>query len=234
MKRSRPFIGALLAGLLALVGSVVLTDPASASAGAEPVPGRARIHAVADGEGAAWGMQLVDFDVAVARAHGFEVVTLPDGSRASVPAAKADAAVTGRYVPTSGVIPAGAVAKGGGASTADRGEAVGDCGMSWVSLDAMGGSQALLITGMVLVPDAGDPWDVHWKVRIDDNGGDSTQTYDEYDGFSGFLSWTSYARWLGLTPGLAFATVNWWQSYTITESGWVCWSAGPYAWADIV
>jgi hypothetical protein len=164
----------------------------------------------------------------VARAHGYEVVQLPDGSRASVPKAKAAAARSGEYVPARGVLPAPGVS-----TTYDRGEAVGDCGMSWVSLDARGGSQATLGTGMILVPDAGDPWDVHWSVRITDNGGRSTQPYSEEDGFSGFLSWTAYARWLSLTRGLATAVVNWW-SFTITENGWVCYSYGPIAIEEIV
>jgi hypothetical protein len=173
-------------------------------------------------------MRLVDFDARVARAHGFEVVTLPDGSRASVPAAKAEAARKGEYIPASGVVRK-ETSSSGGVSAFGYGAAAGDCGVSWVSLDARGGSAADLGTGMTLVPDAGDPWDVHWKVNITDNGGSSNQTYTEYNGFIGFLSWTAYARRLHLTPGWAFATVVWWQSYTITENGWVCWSLGPSA-----
>jgi len=227
MKRSRPVIRALLAGLAALVASIALTLPASASVGQGASPVRAG--------GPAFGMRLIGFDEEVARSHGYEVVTLPDGSRASVPAAKAEAAATGRYVPTTGVIPVGADPQGGGASTADRGVSPpGDCGISWVSLDAIGLSQAILATGMALVPDAGDPWDVHWRVNITDNGGSSNQSYTEYDGFIGFLTWTSYTRRLSLTRGWAFATVNWWQSYTITENGWVCWSYGPSTSEEII
>jgi hypothetical protein len=176
-------------------------------------------------------MRLVDFDARVARANGFEVVTLPDGSRASVPAAKAAAARKGEYVPKTGVLRK-APANGGG-SAYGYGALPGDCGVSWVSLEDRG-SDALLLTGFELVPAAGSPWDVHWKVNINDNGGSSSQSYDEYDGFEGFLSWTAYARWLRLTPGWAFATVVWFQSWTVTGNGWVCWSAGPSASEQIV
>ncbi|MGC9665203.1 hypothetical protein ACNTMW_01455 [Planosporangium sp. 12N6] len=181
-------------------------------------------------------MRLVGFDADVARAHGLEVVTLPDGSLASVPAAKADAARKGAYVPTSGVIKKRAVDGQAGKSSGDvvspygYGEATDpSCGTSWVYLDPIGGARANLGTGMKLVVDAGDPWDVHWHVNIEDNGGNSTQAYSEEDGFLGPFSWTAYARKLSLTRGWAQATVVWYGSYTVTENAWVCWSEGPSA-----
>lgn len=183
--------------------------------------------------GHCWGMRLVGFDARVARAHGFEVVTLPDGSRASVPAAKADAARRGDYVPTSGILRETATSANGGASTYGYGEAVGECGVSWVSLEPKGGSTANLGTGMSLIPKAGEPWDVHWRINIVDNGGSSNQYYDEYDGFIVNFSWVAYTRRLGLTRGSAFATVVRYASYTITENGWVCYSYGPSA-SDVI
>ncbi|WP_285473243.1 hypothetical protein [Actinoplanes sp. NBRC 101535] len=170
-------------------------------------------------------MRLTAFDARVAEAHGYRIVILPDGATASVPASLAAAAESGTYVPTSGVIPAEPAE--GDMSTSDYGAADGDCGMSWVSLEARGGSKATLLTGMALRPDAGDPWDVHWNVNISDPGGSSTQSYSEGQGTSGLLTWTAYARILGLTKGYAFATVVWYSSYTVTDNGWVCWSAGP-------
>lgn len=172
------------------------------------------------------GMRLVDFDAKVARAHGFEVVTLPDGSRASVPAARAEAARTGEYVPQSGVLKKAETS--GGPSANAYGEAVGECGVSWVGIDPIGGSRATLTTGMSLVPDSGGPWDVHWHVDISDTAGNSTQNYDEYDGIMSGFGWSAYARRLSLTRGWANATVTW-GSFTITEAGWVCYSYSPTA-----
>jgi hypothetical protein len=171
-------------------------------------------------------MRLVGFDANVARAHGFEVVTLPDGSRASVPAAKAQAARTGTYVPRSGVVKKAATIRSVGVSTDSYGETVGDCGVSWVGLDPIGGSKATLTTGMSLVPDSGGPWDVHWHVDVGDNGGHSTQNYTEYDGYMSGFGWAAKARRLGLTRGWANATVTW-GSFTITEAGWLCYSYSP-------
>src|SRR5262245_57190725 len=50
------------------------------------------------------GMNLVGFDEKVARANGYEIVTLPDGAQASVPADLADAARSGAYRPEVGVL----------------------------------------------------------------------------------------------------------------------------------
>lgn len=172
------------------------------------------------------GMRIVGFDAEVARAHGYEVVTLPDGALASVPADKAEAARTGEYVPTAGVLsPKGSE---GGISANAYGEASGNCGTSWVQLIARGGGSAGLTTGMSLVIDSGGPWDVHWNVDISDNGGNSTQRYSESDGYFGTLglSWAGKARSLKLTKGWANATVTS-GSFTVTEAGWVCFSYSP-------
>ncbi|WP_432990559.1 hypothetical protein [Dactylosporangium sp. CA-233914] len=204
-------VGVLVASIATSGGSAVAA-PAEASAAGESSP----------------GMRLVKFDAAVAEANGYKVVTLPDGARASVPAALAEAAQRGDYVPTTGVIrPTGI------ASTSGYGEVGGNCGMSWLGLDARGGSRATLTTGMQMNPDAGGPWDVIWRVNITDNGGSSSQSYSEDDGFYGYLSWTAFARDLGLTRGTAIANVSSWLSYAITTHGWVCWSNGPVASANI-
>jgi hypothetical protein len=169
------------------------------------------------------GMALVGFDAEVANAHGHRIVTLPDGSQASVPADKAEAATKGTYVPQQGVLK-----KGTSFSTNSYGQATGDCGTSWVGLDPRGGGRAVLTTGMTLVHDSGGPWDIHWHVEIADNGGYSTQNYDEYDGYySGLgLGWAAKARTLNLTRGWANATVTW-GSFTITANGWLCYSYSP-------
>ncbi|GIE80483.1 hypothetical protein Aph02nite_64330 [Actinoplanes philippinensis] len=171
-------------------------------------------------------MSIAGFDADVARAHGYEVVTLPDGAVASVPAEKAEAARLGKYIPRSGVIPPPA----GGVSTSAYGETVGDCGLSWVQISPRGGAKASLTTGMTLVPDSGGPWDVHWWVDVADTGGYSTQPYTEYDGYysSIGLSWTAKARSLNLTRGWANVTVTF-GSFTITEAGWICYSYSPTA-----
>jgi hypothetical protein len=170
------------------------------------------------------GLRLVGLDATVAKAHGYAVVTLPDGTEASVRADLAPAARNGSYRPAHGLL--GAAKSGGAISPDSFGEVIGDCGDSWVELDAIGGARATLTTGFDLVPDSGGPWDVHWHVGISDNGGHSTQNYSEENGFYGSFSWIAYARRLGLTRGPATASVTG-GSFTITEAGWVCFSYSP-------
>jgi hypothetical protein len=178
------------------------------------------------------GMHLVGFDAATARAHGYVVTTLPDGSTASVPAARAADAHAGAYRPAAGVLANTSGKTGNTVSPDGYGLKQGDCGDSWVELDAIGDARARLLTGMDLVVDSGGPWDVHWHVSIHDNGGSSTQNYGEQDGFLGAFSWTAYARGLGLTRGTAIAGVTS-GSFTITGAGWICFSYSPTTAANI-
>lgn len=182
------------------------------------------------------GMQLAGFNAEVARANGYEIVTLPDGSQASVPASKAGEARAGRYVPTTGVLKSGAGEPAGARDSKSgdsigangTGEKVGDCGVSWLQFNGTGGNnKALLLTGFYLTDDdGGPPWDVHWHVYISDNGGDSTQNYNEGQGAISGYAWQSQYRTLTLTRGPAYANVTA-TSFVITTHGWVCFSAGP-------
>jgi hypothetical protein len=171
------------------------------------------------------GMYLAGFDAAVAHANGYEVVTLPDGSQASVPADKAEAARTGSYVPTVGILKA----------PRSRGEKVdsaydekaGECGRSYVSLNERGNQAANLGTGFFVDNgSAGNPWDVHWHVSILDNGGVSSQNYSEEDGRLAGNAWLARNRVLHLTRGFAYANVKT-SSVVITTRGWICYSYGP-------
>lgn len=166
---------------------------------------------------------LVGFDADAARANGYEIVALPNGAQASVPVDKAEAARTGEFVPTEGVL---RPPNPGGASPQDHDSIPGDCGSSFVALWAMGNSRADLDTGFELIPSAGAVWDLHWSVGISDNGGKSVQHYDEGDGYNVGTTWTA-SRILSLTRGMAYAAVIGYSSFTITTHGWVCYSYGP-------
>ncbi len=171
------------------------------------------------------GMRLVDFDEEVARAHGFEIVELPDGSRASVPAEKADAARAGIYWPTEGVLRSNDDEHG---LLRGYDYKPGECGVSYVGLNAIGSSLAVLETGYDIEVDA-DVWAMNWNVRINDNGGSSNQHYESSDGGPGVFTWESEIRLLGLTRGPASATVEWYTSWALLTNGWLCYSLGPSA-----
>lgn len=209
----------LTAGLaaLALIGGSLL---ASTAAGAAPGGSLAQApSASAPGEAA---MKLVGFDETAAKANGLEIVTLPDGAQAAVPAAKAAAARAGTYRPTKGVLPA----KSAGTPGTNYAEITGDCGTSWVNLSPTGYAWAVLTSGVRLRPEAGSAWDVHWTIEIKDRGGRSAPYFDEYDGFTGSFSWTMYGVDVHLTVGPATAQVTY-GSFIITSEAWVCYSYGP-------
>jgi hypothetical protein len=177
------------------------------------------------------GLRLAGFDADVARAHGYEVVTLPDGSQASVPAEKAEAARNGEYVPTVGVLKTTSKRlRAAGASGVDQyAELPGDCGKSYIALwdQAAPDGKATLHTGFHLVPAAGTPLSVSWLVNITDTAGSSNQPYSELDGNIWGTSWIGHLRVLQLSKGWANATVVWYSSWTIAANGWFCYSYGP-------
>jgi hypothetical protein len=147
---------------------------------------------------------VIGFDRDQAKADGYEIRSLPDGTEYSVPiGTPADA------------IPNNLVVKGG------------NCGTSWVSETAVGNVSVDLGTGFNLFPIQPPAVAYTWKVRLDDRGGTS------YQYWSGFLrarkSWKGWRRIHGLTPGAADAMVVRGSSLAILVGGLVCGSTGPRA-----
>jgi hypothetical protein len=180
------------------------------------------------------GLALAGFDAAVAKANGYEIVTLPDGSTASVQADRTAAARAGTYRPTTGVLRASGE-PGGGVSAQmayEWSEVPGDCGASKIHFWSIGSSMAYLRTGFYLIPSAGSPWDIHWTVNISDGGGQSTQYWNEYQGNNYGSGWDAGLRMLSLTRGTAIGVVNQF-SFVITTRGWICYSYGPIVYTVI-
>jgi hypothetical protein len=172
------------------------------------------------------GMYLAGFDADVARANGYEIVRLPDGSQASVPQDLAEAARRGDHVPTAGILKP---QPGAGEVVVPLGydEVPGRCGTSYVSLTAQGASLATLSTGMHLIPSFGVPRTVFFVVNLSDNGGRSEQGFETRHGDVVGNSWLSQERLLLLTVGTARATLRALASRVVTSNGVVCTSTGP-------
>jgi hypothetical protein len=175
------------------------------------------------------GMVLRGFDAEVARANGFEIVTLPDGATASVPKELAQAAASGEYQPTEGVLPAQGGGTDGGFESHGYGSGRGECGTSWVDISPIGNHKASLSSGMDLVSAAGSVSGVTWHINIHDTGGTSQQGYGTSNGVNYGVSWVAYTRILGLSPGFVDATIVWYSSWVATSRGWLCYSVGPTA-----
>ncbi|MFV2020535.1 hypothetical protein [Micromonospora sp. LOL_023] len=165
------------------------------------------------------GLVVGGFDVKVAASNGYEVVTLPDGSRTSVRHDLAESVRAGRVAPTGAVLPPVGTVGTQGYDAED-----GNCGLSWVRLLAMGGGNADLGTGFTVRLDWPGIWDINWRVNITDAGGSSQQT--GYDAPVGTSVWSAPARILSLTPSLATAGVPYY-SYVILTDGTICFSLGP-------
>ena len=175
-------------------------------------------------------MSLRGFDPEIARANGFEIVTLPDGATASVPKDLAAAAASGEYRPTVGVLPPqGGAETDGGIKSFGYASGTGDCGTSWVDISPIGNHKATLSSGMDLVSAAGSVKGVTWHINIDDTGGHSQQSYGTSNGVNYGVSWVAYSRILGLSPGWVNATIVWYTSWVATSNGWLCYSVGPSA-----
>ncbi|GGM40339.1 hypothetical protein GCM10012275_09100 [Longimycelium tulufanense] len=192
---------ALAAALLAVVTTLTFSGSATAQT-EEATDGTRRVES---------GMVVVGFDRDVARANGYEVVTLPDGREASVPRDQADAVRTGRIPPLG------------------RDEAYGTCGMSWIEFNGKGyNAEAWHRTGFVISNNFSPAISFKWLVEISDNGGTSYRSFRHLLGLE--RRWSSREETLHLTRGPAQAHVLKDRSYALLGSGVICSSAGP--WTD--
>ena len=156
------------------------------------------------------GMEVIGFNRAVAEAHGYEIVTLPDGRQASVPKAEAEHARA-----------AGTMA---GLQPDAQDTKFGTCGYSYVELDdGGGGGVAYLRTGFHVNFDA---ISYAWWVQITDNNGRSHQNWGSALTFQ--TDWTSGILKLGLyAGGDAKAEVIPDNSWALLVTGSICVSGGP-------
>jgi len=146
------------------------------------------------------GMTVTGFDPAVAAAHGYVIQTGKDGRQHSV--------------------------KKGQLSPMGYDEVTGNCGLSYINFNGIGGSAASLATGFqVIAPVASG----HWEVSITDNSGGSNQPWDIGPNNG---TWDGY-RTLNLTNGGALGTVLPDYSYAVLDDGTICSSGGPTTTTDI-
>lgn len=143
------------------------------------------------------GMTVVRFDREVAEANGYEIVTRPDGTQASV--------------------------KKGELTTQGQSTLFGDCGSSFVELYKGGsGGAADFRTGFITYQVA---IGFRWWVIVRDNNGTSNQN-DAGNPFSRSWDSGWKRLWL-YPGGNAWATVIPDDSWALQSNGAICVSAGP-------
>jgi hypothetical protein len=197
--------------LVTMTTSALMLSPFSIAAAvpASPIPGHVQQEQR--------GLYPMGFNLEVAHLNGFEVVTLPDGAQTSVPREQAAAVRVGLARPT------GPVVKPQEVRTLAQDYKYGECGYSFVSMTALGGSKASMDTGAHVRADWHSIWDVNWRVNIADAGGNSQQTGYTDNGGHDFAP---AARTLSLTRGAASAGVPYY-SYVILTDGTLCYSYSP-------
>ena len=171
------------------------------------------------------GMSVQGFDAEVASSNGYEIVELPGGALTSVPKDDAAAVRAGTKAPSGAVYQP----RGTGPGLRDFDSEPGECGDAYVYLWAQGGGQATMGTGFIVRPDWPVVQYINWRVRINDRGGESTQSGYSYSGGHAFRA---PERWLSLTRGPARATVPWY-SIVVLRNGTICYSLEPSAPEDI-
>lgn len=163
------------------------------------------------------GMHAVGFDAAVAKAHGYQIVTYANGDRQSVPIDPRS------NLPKSVIVhPRPAVQPGGRARPAantDYAEVWGNCGRSWIRVGQTGVNQVAVASGFSNTPATAFFWS--WDVSLSDRNGTSHQTY------SGAIFDDKAARvWTGLNQfGFTFDRVA--KGGATLIDGTICNSGNP-------
>ncbi|PSL45265.1 hypothetical protein B0I31_12742 [Saccharothrix carnea] len=144
-------------------------------------------------------MRFGGFDAAVAEANGYEIRTNPDGTQYSVKKGTPGELTTNNVVS-------------------------GNCGTSWVWLNARGNREVLIDTGF-FVRDAVSTFS--WTVVLDDSGGTTSHSFAPFYDADGYVSLPRIVGGLTVGPAAASVSPNG-SNYAILVDGSVCFSGGPY------
>jgi hypothetical protein len=140
------------------------------------------------------GMYVSGFDAAVAKAHGYQIVTYANGDQQSIPIDPQSKLPKSQILhpqsPKSTGLPSRQARPAAPANT-DYNEVWGNCGRSWIRVTQTGTNQVAIVSGFSNTPATAFFWS--WDVLLSDQNGVSHQTY------SGAISDDKASRiWPGL------------------------------------
>jgi hypothetical protein len=162
------------------------------------------------------GMYVAGFDPQIAAAHGYKIVTYPNGDQQSVPV---DANST---QPKSLVLHHNTTVRGVMAPDAnsDYDRVVGNCGISWIAVQQTAASQVQVGSGFTVFPAPAVGYS--WTISLSDRNGTSHQSAE-----GGLFFRTSWARvWTKLNQhGYTFDYVL--SGVADLDDGTVCFSGRP-------
>src|SRR4051794_9927229 len=123
------------------------------------------------------GMYVSGFDAAVAKAHGYQIVTYANGDQQSVPIDPQSTLPKGPILhprsPGSTAAPGQQVRPA--LENTDYNEVWGNCGRSWIRVTQTGTNKVAVASGFSDLPEPAFFWS--WDVSLSDVNGTSHQTY---------------------------------------------------------
>lgn len=157
------------------------------------------------------GMNVTGFDRAVAKAHGYKIVTLPNGDQQSVP-------VDPKSKLRSGPVLHKATTRMH-TNNSEYDEVYGNCGQSWIRTTAVGDNKVSVASGYRYLPFPAFYWS--WHITLTDPNGTSSQSY------SHVTSGTSASRvWSNLNQrSWSYDRVS--KGGATLDSGTICTSGHP-------
>jgi hypothetical protein len=204
---------AMLSVFALLLGT--LTGPSAAFAASRPTAATPQVTHETQ-----VGMYVAGFDAAVAKAHGYKIVTYANGEQQSVPVnpqSKLPKSMILHPQPAkSNALPNQVVPA---AAATDYNEVWGNCGKSWIRVTQTGTNKVSVASGFSNLPEDAYFWS--WNVLLSDQNGTSHQTY------SGAILSTSASRiWTNLNQyGFTYDYV--YSGGATLIDGTICLSGGP-------
>ncbi|MFC5186724.1 hypothetical protein [Actinomadura harenae] len=188
------------------MGMLAASTAAFAGTGSRPVLGKAPAPKHREMQR---GMYVTGFNAAVAKAHGYKIVTYKNGDQQSVPIDPK----SGRH--KSPILHHGIRAL----SNTDYDEVSGNCGTAWIRVTQTAVWQVALVSGFRNTPEIAYDWS--WTVKLSDQYGTSHQTA------GGAMYGTQASRiWQNLTQkGWTFDWVD--GGTALLINGLVCTAARP-------
>jgi hypothetical protein len=111
------------------------------------------------------GMNLAGFNAAVAKAHGYKIVTYTNGDQQSVPIDPSS------HLPKSPILHRATTVRP--LTNTDYNESRGNCGTAWIRISQIGKNKVTLVSGFKNAPSPAFEW--NWNVSLTDSNGTSHQ-----------------------------------------------------------
>lgn len=197
---------AAAASAAAMLAAAIVPVAANADTGAAPDQGK---------EVVVGAMTFAGYDEDVAAAHGYKIVTNPDGTQSSVPVTKEAKLETLRSMSAEDVREK-ASAKG---LVTPYDTVSGDCGISWLEGDKGANDRLSFETGYLVT---GNVATRVWSVQA--NGFITSNSWNFNGGATG-PEWVSTGAGPVVGPGTAFVPA--FASYVVKTNGETCYSGGP-------